>query len=129
MKDTNPLDDLLKNISRRCKQGKRISRGIDLFGKDREVLSILSDPCWEINGIGNKELRMKLSQQGWGEGKTDKQLSARVSRFFRLLRDHGLLRKQPGRYRYNLTEKGRKVIHAATVIPSVGIDKLLDIAA
>lgn len=80
-------------------------RALDLFGKDHEFLKLLADPNIEINGISNKGLRPGLSQTRWGKGKTDKQLSAKISRQFRLLRDHGLLRKQPGRQRYNLTSR------------------------
>jgi hypothetical protein len=48
----------------------------------------------------------KLCTTSWGAGRTDRQLSARVSRHRRLLRDHGLIRKLPNRHRCHLTNNG-----------------------
>jgi hypothetical protein len=129
MKNTETLNPLLKDIAKRVSQDGRHSRGLNLFGKDREILAILADPCWEVNGISNKELRMKLCSINWSNGGTEKQFSAKVSRLFRLLRDHGLLRKQQNRHRYNLTEKGRKIVHCVAVIPALSLDHLQEIAA
>ena len=127
--DQEPIGTLLENVTRRCKKNARNVRALDLLGKDYQFLKCLADPSVEINGISNKELRAKLKDKSWGNGKTDKQLSAKVSRHFRLLRDHGLLRKQPGQHRYNLTQQGRKLILALTAIPACSIEKLIEIAA
>lgn len=64
-----------------------------------------------------------------GTGRTDKQLSARVSRHLRLLRDHGLIRKVPNRHRYHLTDKGRQLTSALHAMLSASTERLLDMAA
>jgi hypothetical protein len=45
----------------------------------------------------------------WANGKNDKDLSARISRHLRLLRDHGVIRKLPNQRKYQLTEKGHRL--------------------
>lgn len=127
--DPEPVGELFDTVARRFKRDGRSVRALDLFGKDHEFLKLLADPNIEINGISNKELRQGLSKTRWGKGKTDKQLSAKISRQFRLLRDHGLLRKQPGRHRYNLTSRGRKLMLSLSSIPACSVEKLMEIAA
>ncbi len=127
--DQEPIGALLQKVTTRFKKNARSVRALDLLGKDYDFLNCLNDPSLEINGTSNKEIRAKLKHTSWGKGKTEKQLSAKVSRQLRLLRDHGLLRKQPGRHRYNLTPNGRKLILALTVIPACSADKLMEIAA
>ena len=65
----------------------------------------------------------------WGAGRPDKQLSARLSRHLRLLRDHGLNRKLPNRHRYHLTDKGRQLTPALNAMLGASTEQLLDIAA
>lgn len=40
-------------------------------------------------------IRKLMSDTSFGKGRTDKQLSAKISRHFRLLRIHGIIRKLP----------------------------------
>jgi len=127
--DQEPIGTLLEKVTRRFKKKARSVRALDLLGKDYDFIKLLADPNIEINGTSNKELRAKLKHTDWGKEKTDKQLSAKVSRQFRLLRDHGLLRKQSGRHRYNLTQQGRKLILAINSIPACSNEKILAIAA
>ncbi len=127
--DQDPINPLLQKVTTRFKKNARSVRALDLLGKDYDFFKSLNDPTIEINGTSNKEIRATLKDTSWGKGKTDKQLSAKVSRQIRLLRDHGLLRKQPCRNRYNLTPNGRKIILAVTVIPACSTDKLMEIAA
>jgi hypothetical protein len=82
---------------------------LDISGKDRELLQAISDSVFTVSGITNAALRKKLCSTPRGAGRTEKQLSARVSRHLRLLRDHGLSRKLPNRHRYQLTDKGRQL--------------------
>ena len=92
--DETPLSDLLaSHISSHIKDGRRV-RSLDISGKDRQLLQAISDPSFTVSGITNAALRQKLASTSWGAGRTDKQLSARISRHLRLLRDHGLIRYQ-----------------------------------
>jgi hypothetical protein len=124
-----PLRDLVAPyVRRRTQQGRRV-RALDLSGKDRELLQAISDPGFTVSGITNAALRQKLRSTPWGAGRTDQQLSARVSRHLRLLRDHGLIRKLPNRHRYHLTDKGRQLTTALHAMLSASTEQLLEMAA
>jgi hypothetical protein len=124
-----PLSDLLAPyVHRRTKEGRRV-RALDLSGKDRELLQAISDPRFAVSGITNAALREQLSTTSWGAGRTDRQLSARVSRHLRLLRDHGLIRKLPNRHRYHLTDNGRQLTSALQAMLSASTEQLLNMAA
>jgi DNA-binding transcriptional ArsR family regulator len=115
-------------VHSRTKEGRRV-RTLDLSGKDRELLQAISDPSFTVSGITNAALRKKLGTTSWGAGRTDRQLSARVSRHLRLLRDHGLIRKLPNRHRYHLTDNGRQLTTALHAMLSASTEQLLNMAA
>ena len=127
--DQTPLIDLLTPYVRSRTQQGRCVRALDIGGKDRELLQAISDPDFTVSGITNTALRRKLSSTSWGVGRTDKQLSARISRHLRLLRDHGIIRKLPNRHRYHLTDKGRQLTTALHAMLSASTEQLLNIAA
>jgi hypothetical protein len=127
--DTTPVIDLLAPYLRaRTQHGRRV-RALDLSGKDRLLLQAISHPSFTVSGISNNGLRKMLRDTPWGAGRTDKQLSARVSRHLRLLRDHGLIRKLPNRHRYHLTDKGRPLTTALNAMLSASTEQLLHMAA
>jgi len=124
-----PLIELLAPHVRSCtKEGRRV-RALDFSGKDRQLLQVISDADFTVSGLSNAALRKKLASTPWGSGRTDKQLSARISRHLRLLRDHGIIRKVPNRHRYHLTDKGRQLTTALNAMLSASTEQLLDMAA
>ena len=106
-----------------------LGRPLTAAGKDRELLQAISDADFTVSGITNAALRRKLCSTSWGGGRTDKQLSARITRHLRLLRDHGLIRKLPHRHRYHLTDKGRQLTTALSALLAASTEQLLNIAA
>jgi len=127
--DHTPVRTLIaEHITPRTKQGRRV-RALDLSGKDRDLLIAISDPLFTVSGITNAALREKLRRTPWGAGRTDKQLSARITRHLRLLRDHGLIRKIPNRRRYQLTHKGTQLTSALNALLAASTDQLIQIAA
>jgi hypothetical protein len=124
-----PLRDLLKDITRSfTQQGRRI-RALDITGKDREFLLAIADPQYTICGITNKCLQGTLRASPWAKGGTDKQLSARITRHLRLLREHGLIRKMPNQRKYMLTETGRALTTALAALLSASTQQLMEKAA
>lgn len=124
-----PLSDLLaSHVNSHIKDGRRV-RSLDISGKDRDFLRAVSDPDFTVSGITNAALRQKLASTAWGAGRTDKQLSARISRHLRLLRDHGLIRKIPNRHRYHLTDKGRQLTTALHAMLAASTEQLLKMSA
>jgi hypothetical protein len=82
---------------------------------DHKVLKFLAKGEWTVNGFRNKDLRAWL----WSDNQDldpaeKKRLSAKTTRWIRLLRDHSLVRKVPHVNRYIVTEKG--LIFAAAML-------------
>jgi hypothetical protein len=129
MNDDQPIGPLIEDITRpRTIRGRRI-RALDPFGKDRALLQILTDPAILITGITNAKIRQKLQGKTWAKGKTDKQLSACITRSIRLLRDHGILRKIPAQRAYQISTKGRKLIHLIPAVMDASTQQLMELAA
>jgi hypothetical protein len=127
--DATPVRDLLQEIVQPFTQQGRRVRALDIIGKDRALLKAIADPEYVIVGITNKHLQQTLGELPWANEKTGKQLSARISRHLRLLRDHGMIRKLPNQRKYMLTEKGRKITTVLTVMLAASTQQLLEKAA
>ena len=95
----------LDRISRTVRdQQHRTWRGFNLFLKeDLQVLLAVVRGEFLIHGLSNRRLRAVLP------GKT----AGQVARILRRLRQHGLLKKVGGTYRYYLSEMGRRLLVAA----------------
>lgn len=124
-----PVGTLLDAVVKPCtKEGRRV-RALDPTGKDRALLQALRDPIFYLSGISNKDLREQLSEKTGYKHMTEKQLSAKMSRQLRLLREHGLIRKMPRRKRYMITQKGRELTTALDALLAASTKQLMDIAA
>ena len=82
-----------------------------------------------ISGITNAALRLKLSNTDFGSGRTEKQLSSKISRHLQLLRVHGIIRKLPNQNRYQLTVKGIKLTNILNAFLAASTEKLVKLAA
>ena len=127
--DESPARELIDEITRHVTKGGRRFRALDPTGKDRELLQSISDPAFRISGLTNKMLRQQLSDTGFGSGRTNKQLSAKISRHLRLLRVHGIIRKLPRQNRYQLTLKGVKLTNILNAFLDASTENLLKMAA
>lgn len=123
------LEDLLKSVDAPLlHNGKRV-RSLDVFGKDKELLRAISDPAFNVHSITNKELQKILKGTAWAKNMIDKQLSGRISRHLRLLREHGLIEKLPNQRKYTLSDKGRKITAALDAALATSVNDLLKNAA
>jgi len=129
LSDQTPVRELLAPLTRSKTRHGRVARALDPTGKDRELLEALGDPAYALNGLTNALLRERLRHTPWGAGRTDVQLSARLSRHLRLLRAHGLLRKMPHRRRYLLTRKGQLLVTSLAAMLAASTQRLMEIAA
>jgi hypothetical protein len=115
-------------VKPRNKDGRRV-RALDPTGKDRALLQALREPQFCIAGISNKALREKLRHETGYKNRTEKKLSAKLSRQLRLLRDHGLIRKMPRQNKYMMSQKGRQLTTALDALLAASTKQLMDIAA
>ena len=129
LNDDTPVRELIDEITRFSIRGGRRVRALDPTGKDRDFLQLIGDPAFRVSGLTNKMLRERLRKTHWGAGRTDKQLSARISRHLRLLRDHGIIRKLPRQNKYQMTIKGMKFTNVLSAFLAASTEKLMKIAA
>lgn len=128
------IKDTLKEVASDCcrqisKKGKKY-RALNPWNiEDFKLLLFLVKGALSINGFKNKDLRAHLF------GNTDemsdydkKYFSGKATRYIRLLRGHGLIRKVPKVSRYALTEKGRIFSGSIVGASNVDIEKLMEIA-
>lgn len=129
LRDQSPVHEVIDAITGcRIKNGRRF-RALDPTGKDRNLLQSICAPEFRISGITNKALRQKLSDTGFGSKRTDKQLSAKISRHLSLLRAHGIIRKLPNQNRYQLTVKGIKLTNILNAFLAASTESLVKMAA
>jgi len=129
LKDESPAHELIDEITCHLTQAGRRFRALDPTGKDREFLQLIGDPAFRISGLTNKMLRQQLSDTHFGSGRTDKQLSSKISRHLRLLRVHGIIRKLPKQNRYQLTLKGTKLTNILNAFLAASTEQLMKMAA
>ncbi len=127
--DKTPVGKLMKDITLAKTQNGRKVRGLDVLGKDMELLQAISDPKFNADAITNKLLQEKLSGTKWAKGMNDKKLSSRISRHLSLLRAHGLIRKLPNQRKYALTDKGKKITTAMGAALAASTEDLMSLAA
>jgi hypothetical protein len=127
--DETPVRDVIDAVCAPGKNHGRRFRALDVTGKDRALLQAIADPLFAISGITNRALREKLAGQPGYDGRTQKQLCAKVSRQLRLLRDHGLIRKMPRQNKYQLTAKGRQLTTTLSALLVASTQQLMETAA
>ena len=103
----------------------------DRFMDDLSTLKDQSPTRDLINQITRHQTqnRQSLSDAKFGQGITQKQLSAKISRHLRLLRVHGLIRKLPKQNRYQLTLKGVKLTNILNAFLAASTEQLIKMAA
>jgi hypothetical protein len=127
--DDSPARNIIDQVTRRLTQNGRPYRALDPTGKDRELLQLIADPAFRISGLTNKMLRQHLTHTRMAKGCTDKQLATKITRCFRLLRAHGIIRKLPRQNRYQLTLKGVKLSNLLNAFLAASTEKLMKLAA
>jgi len=127
--DATPLEELVAHCTKSFTKDGRRTRALEPIGKDRELLMAIADPRIALNGASNAELRDVLGKKAWAKGLAEKQLSARITRHLKLLRDHGLIRKMPNQHRYQLTDAGRQMTAALAAALKASTKELMKIAA
>jgi hypothetical protein len=127
--DKTPVGKVLENITSPVRTKAKKIRGLDIMGKDIELLKAISDPIFDVGFITNKAIQQKLGGSTWAKGMTGKKLSSRISRHLSLLRAHGLIRNLPNQRKYILTDKGRKITTALNAVLAASTEDLINSVA
>ncbi len=126
---TTPLGRLADAVSRPVIREGRRFRGLNLLcGKDAQLMEILLHGEFAVNGFRNRDVRQQLFGSTNSADEQRRQ-SAKVSRLFRLFREHGLIRKVKGTHRYHLTAHGQRTLPAFIAARNANTQKLNNIAA
>jgi hypothetical protein len=92
--------------------GRRVRALNPLAAQDAALLTAVSDPKWQLDGLRNRDLTEALYGAAPGDEGERKRRSAKVSRLLRLLRAHGILQKVPHSYRYRVRAESRDALLA-----------------
>ena len=127
--DKTSIEKIMEKITEPLIVKSKRFRGLDIMGKDMELLKSIADPIFDVGFITNKALQNKLSGSTWSKKMTGKKLSSRISRHLSLLRTHGIIRKLPNQRKYVLTDKGQKITTALHALLSASTEDLIKCAA
>lgn len=110
-------------------RGRRV-RGLNpLAPQDGKLLEIIGRGDFMIHGLRNRDVREALHGTAPVCLKDKYRQSAAVTRQLRLLQAHGLIDREVGSHRYQLSEQGQRVITAVLSARSANAAKLLANAA
>jgi hypothetical protein len=126
-----PLADIFDAVSAPRRTAGRRVRALRLNDPgDVALLDALEHGEFVLAGFRNKDLRQRIYPTKRRRCANDeRRLSARISRQLRLLRDHGLIRKVPKSYRYQLTDKGTTLVAALQAVRNATLERLDALAA
>ena len=126
---TTPLAEEAVKVCRPVRQNQRRHRALNPFdAADAQLLAAVNRGEWALKGFRNREIRALL----FGETKDKKQQrsqAAKVSRRLALLHAHGLIAKVSRTYRWQVTEKGHRILTALLAARQADTDKLISLAA
>ena len=126
---TNPLAEEAVTICQPLRQHGRRYRALNPFETDdAQLLAAVNRGEWALKGFRNRDIRTLL----FGKPKDKKQersQGAKVSRKLALLHAHGLIAKVSRTYRWQLTQKGRRILTALLAARNADTDKLMSLAA
>lgn len=124
-----PLREEADQVCRVCTVEGRRYRALNPWSpEDGALLEAVSRGEFTLAGLRNRDLR-RLLYPRQGTAEEERKRSAAVTRKLALLRGHGLLRKVSGTHRYQLTERGRRIVTALLAARQADVDQLTQMAA
>ena len=125
---TTPLADEAATVCRPVRRSGQRARALNPFASpDAELLSAINRGEWALKGFRNREIRSLLFGPPKDKKDTRSQ-SAKVTRRLALLHAHGLISKISRTHRWQLTQKGRRIITALLAARHADTDKLISFA-
>ena len=138
--DATPLKELVAGLCQRVvrpgrekpdgsRSRPRTFRALNpLSPEDVHLLTMVSQPKFDISGMRNQDLRPALYHEVSTDPQGQRRQASAVSRKLALLRAHGILEKVSKSHRYRLTEKGKKGLTALLATANAATSKLTSLA-
>lgn len=126
---TTPLAEEAAAICRPVRRDGQRARALNPFGsEDAELLAAINRGEWTLKGFRNREIRALLFGRA-KDNKEQRSQSAKVTRRLALLHAHGLISKVSRTHRWQLTDKGRRIVTALLAVRHADTEKLISLAA
>lgn len=126
---TTPLAEEAVKVCRAVRRKQRRHRALNPFeAADAQLLAAVNRGEWALKGFRNRDIRALLFGQSQDK-KQQRAHAAKVSRRLALLHAHGLIAKVSRTYRWQVTEKGRRVLTALVAARQADTDQLIKLAA
>jgi hypothetical protein len=123
-----PLSELADDLGQRKVWKGRSARALNpLAAEDVTVLETISRGEFQSLGFRNRDIRDRVFGETT-DASAKRRQAAKVTRWLRLLRAHGLIAKQSGSHRYLVTEKGQHALSAILAARQADTKKLLQAA-
>jgi hypothetical protein len=124
-----PLRDEAVIVCRPVKVEGRSYRALNPWAPaDGALLEAVSRGEFMVQGFRNRDLRGLLYPRK-ATPEEDRRRAGRVTRLLALLRAHGLICKISGTHRYQISERGRRIITALLSARNADVDQLTQLAA
>lgn len=125
---TTPLAQEAAKVCQPVWREERRHRALNPFGAaDAELLAAVNRGEWALKGFRNRDLRPLLFAKPKDQ-KEERSQAAKVTRRLALLHAHGLVSKVSHTQRWQVTEKGRRVLTALLAARQADTDKLVSFA-
>jgi len=130
VKDPTSVHQLVKDVCRPTKfKGKRVRALRPWQSGDNELFTAVNRGEFVVTGFRNRDLLALLCPAAaLRDTKRRRREAARVTRQLRMLRAHKLIRKIQKTHRYQVTDRGRRIIAAILAAQNANVSSLLDAA-
>jgi hypothetical protein len=111
---TSTVHEVLDPVSQRIERDGRAYRGLrPVTAEEAALFACLLNGKYRLHGFRNADVRAVLCPPVSDDAKERRAACGRASRYLRLLRAHGLIRKVPRTHCYRLTRRGTQVMTTA----------------
>ena len=118
---TEVLDPVSRPITRK---GRRYRALRPIEAEEAKLFSAVMNGSHHVQGFRNRDIRSVLDPNADRDPDRRRKASGRVTRWLRLLRGHGLIRKVSGTFYYRVTKRGHQVITTALKLRHIDISLL-----
>jgi hypothetical protein len=125
-----PLKELLLSPCKRKRVKGRSVRALRPWSvEDQKLILAISRGEYTVNGFSNRDMVEELYPKMLSKEVLHRRSANRVTRQFRLLRHHHIIRKMPGKHRYKVTKKGRQIATSTLCFQNITLQQLSRLSA